>query len=176
LSPAAHMAEHALAVSALAPLIAIGALRSQAACRRLPRASVAWIAFIASQWLAHVPWMIDRLEANPWLHVAEHALLLAAAVAFWAHALGAPRGAASLGPAERAGYLLAAVPAADLTALMLMAAGEGPAAVAMLAGMLPLSVAAIWAAWAWIAGEERSARAAERDDLGAVPGTAEATR
>jgi len=170
------MVEHAVAVSVVAPLIALGACRSRAARALLPRASVAWVAFLVSQWVAHVPSVIERVDADPAVHAAEQAILMAAAVAFWAHALGAPRGTGSLGPAARAGYLLAAVPAADLTALMLMAAGEGPAAVAMLAGMLPLPLAAIWATWAWVAGEERSARAAQRDDLGAVPGAAEATR
>ncbi len=58
-------------------------------------------------------------------------------------------------------YLFLAMPAADLTAVWLMARGETGAVGVMLAAMLPLGVAAVAVSWSWIVREERLARAGE---------------
>ena len=58
-------------------------------------------------------------------------------------------------------YLFLAMPAADLTAVWLMARGETGAAGVMLAAMAPLGIAAVAVSWSWILREERLARAGE---------------
>lgn len=184
MSLAAHMVEHSLLVSLVAPVLVLGTplarirRRSPAGPRSRARASlvrplVVWPMFVVAQWVAHVPVVIDAVEAEPALHAAEHTLLLATAIAFWTPALDrVPAGSRRLGPGGRALYLFAAVPAIDLAAVILMVAGEPGAGVAMLAGMMPLALAAVWASWRWIVTEERVTRAAEGDGRPSEPRTA----
>ena len=53
------------------------------------------------------------------------------------------------------------MPAADLTAVWLMAQGMTGAVGVMLAAMLPLGIAALAVSWTWIVREERVTRAGE---------------
>jgi cytochrome c oxidase assembly factor CtaG len=188
---AAHMVEHAVLVAVAAPLLVLGApvllialglgpagrRRLIAALRRRPLAALgwpplAWSQFVAIQWVAHLPGAIAAVDGSPLAHVAEHAVLLASAIVFWLPVLGvgprparADRPGRRLDGGERALYLFLAAPALDLIAVMLMASGHPGAGVAMLAGMLPIGLAAVYTTWRWAGREERTAVAIDRVEV-----------
>jgi cytochrome c oxidase assembly factor CtaG len=170
------MAEHALICAVAAPLIVLGApialalrsapyraRRALLATLRRPalRASLhpltAWLLFVAVQWGVHSAPAIDAAESSPAVHALEHAALLATALLFWLPVVGRNPVPHPLRGAERVLYLFAAAPAVDLAAASLMARGEDAAGAAMLAGMLPIALAAVLSAWAWLRGEHRAA-------------------
>lgn len=126
-----QMALHAVVVSGLGPALA-WPLRRAVARVAATQAALGWCALAAGVWLA-------VLAPSG----ATHVLLLGAAVVFWATAF-------ALDDARRFLYLLAAVPAMDLTAAVLPA---GQAAV-MLAGSLPIGALAVVSAWRWLSREE----------------------
>jgi cytochrome c oxidase assembly factor CtaG len=168
------MVEHSLLAGVVAPLLVLawGALSrlrrargGEAATSPRPIAAglghplLAWSAFVAAQWVFHLTPLLEASEGNPLLHSAEHLAFLAVGVWFWMPVLGA-RGR-RLGEPERALYLFLAAPAVDLVGVALMVRGDGGAGVAMLAGTLPIVVAAGIATWQWLAGEERRASGLE---------------
>lgn len=157
----AHVLSHALVALVAAPLLVIAVpLRGpepSPAMRRLGP-PVAWAAFVAAHWAALViagtQHHLTGLD-----HLGVHAMLLAAGALFWLPVLGSGRVMPRLrGPAAGL-YLFLAMPAADLTAVWLMARGETGAVGVMLAAMLPLGFAAVAVTWSWILREERVARA-----------------
>jgi putative membrane protein len=182
---ARHMAAHALIVCAAAPLLVLGApvslalralprvqARELAALIRRPPLSLlvhpafAWTAFVGLQLAFHVTPLFRLALHHPAVHVIEHAAFLLSALCFWDCAIGADpipqRPAAPL----RALYLLAAMPAMDVAGVYLMAIGHGAAGAVMMAGSMPLALAAGLIAWRWIEVEE--GRAKQSEALGAA--------
>jgi putative membrane protein len=96
-----HMVQHLVLVYAAAPLLVLGspiALGLRAAgrpARRVLRAGVlvhpltGWLALPAAMAITHFTGLYDVAERHPLVHVAEHALYLAAAALFWRPVLGA---------------------------------------------------------------------------------------
>jgi cytochrome c oxidase assembly factor CtaG len=154
---AAHMVEHSLIATLVAPLLVL-------AWRRVGRPALfggpllAWSAFVLAQWVFHLTPLLEASRDNPALHAAEHLAFLAAGVWFWLPVLGVNR----LGDPERALYLFLAAPAVDLVGVALMVRGDGAAGVAMLAGTLSIAAAAGIVTWQWLAREQREATAMER--------------
>jgi cytochrome c oxidase assembly factor CtaG len=175
----AHVVSHALVVVVAAPLLVISAplgvalrplsaearRRAVGLLRRSPlgrRAAplAAWAAFVAAHWAALVVAGTQH-HLTGLDHLGLHAMLLVAGVLFWLPVLGRGQVVRRLrGPAASL-YLFLAMPAADLTAVWLMARGDTTAVGVMLAAMLPLGVAAVAVSWSWIVREERVARASE---------------
>ncbi len=159
-----HIVSHALVALVAAPLLVLAAPRgaprrwSPAARRALP--ALAWAAFVAAHWaallIAGTQHHLTGLD-----HLGVHAMLLAAGVLFWLPVLGDGRVLPRLRGPSASIYLFMAMPAADLTAVWLMARGETGAVGVMLAAMLPLGIAALAVSWTWIVREERTARAGE---------------
>jgi len=123
---APHMAQHVLLTMAAAPLLAAG-------LRRLPRVHpvLAWLAFAATGWVVHFSPLFEAATEHLTVHVAEHALLLGTAVAFWAQVVGPER------PSERGTrpgprlshplrllYLVVAMPQNTFLALAISSAGR----------------------------------------------------
>jgi hypothetical protein len=59
------------------------------------------------------------------------------------------------------------MPASDAAAVYLIGDGHAVAGAAMVAGMMPLALAAVLVGWSWIVGEEREATL--REALGGTP-------
>jgi cytochrome c oxidase assembly factor CtaG len=172
----AHVVSHALVAVVAAPLLVIaaplGALlrplsprgrrRVVAGLRRSPLGRpaaplVAWAAFVAAHWTALL--VAGHHGLTGLAHLGLHAMLLVAGVLFWLPVLGHGQVMPRLrGPAASL-YLFLAMPAADLTAVWLMARGYTGAVGVMLVAMLPLGIAAVAVSWSWILREERLARA-----------------
>jgi cytochrome c oxidase assembly factor CtaG len=173
-----HIVAHALALVVAAPLLVLSAplgvalrplsptrrRRAVALLRRALGAAavpwVAWAAFVAGHWAVLL--VVGTQHHLTGLgHLGLHAALLALGVLFWLPVLGRGQVVRRLrGPAASL-YLFLAMPAADLTAVWLMARGETTAVGVMLASMLPLGIAAVAVSWGWIVREERVARAGE---------------
>jgi cytochrome c oxidase assembly factor CtaG len=120
----------------------------------------AWAAFVAAHWAALVVAGTQH-HLTGLDHLGLHAMLLATGVLFWLPVLGRGQVVRRLRGPVASLYLFLAMPAADLTAVWLMARGETAAVGTMLAAMLPLGIAAVAACWTWIVREERVARASE---------------
>ncbi len=182
---ALHMAVHALIVCGAAPLLVLGAPMSLA-LRTLPQAQgrelaalmrsrplrwlvsapVAWTAFVVLQLAFHVTPLFGAALHHPLLHAIEHAAFLLSALAFWDCMIGIDPVPARPPAPMRALYLLSAMPAMDVAGVYLMAIGDGAAGAAMMAGSMPLALAAVLVGWRWLDLEE--ARAKRRDALGAA--------
>jgi putative membrane protein len=180
---AGHMVEHALLVAVAAPLVVLGSPvalalrvagpRGRAALlgvlrspfvRWVAHSAVAWGLFVATQWAAHAPGAIAAVDSSPALHAFEHGWLVSTAILFWSCALGGVPLPHPLGASQRAVYLFTGAAATDLAAIELMAAGHAGAGAAMLAGMLPLGLAAVLVTWRWVVAEE--GRVARREVAG----------
>lgn len=177
---ARHMAGHALLVCGAAPLLVLGApvtlalralprhqarrlaaLLHSGAVRYFVHPAVAWTGFVVAQLAFHVTPLFEVALADPIVHVVEHAVFLATALPFWACAVGADPLPGRPSAPLRALYLLAAMPAMDISGVYLMAVGHGGAGAAMLAGSMPLALAATLVAWRWLQAEESRARRSE---------------
>jgi len=154
---AAHMVEHSVLSGVVAPAIVLAWI-----ALRLPRppigpALLAWSAFVAAQWAFHLTPLLERSQDSFALHGAEHLAFLAIGVWFWAPVLGG-----DLGDPGRSLYLFTAAPAIDLVGVALMVRGEAGAGVAMLAGTLPIVLAAGIVTWRWLAREDGDTEIIER--------------
>ena len=88
------------------------------------------------------------------------ALLLFGAVLFWAPVLGVRH---RLSDPLRTLYLYTGMPLLDLAGVWLVATGDGPGGLSMIAGMLPMGLAAVSITWHWIHHEERRVAAGDPD-------------
>jgi putative membrane protein len=176
----AHMAGHALMVAIGAPLIVLGrpvtlalrassppirhglvrVLRSRPA-RVIAHPLVAWVAFVGVQLAFHLTPLFDIALHDGLVHEAEHAAFLATALLFWSVALASEPLPHALSAPARFVYLLAAMPVNDVAGAYLMSTGRPGAGAAMIAGMMPLGLAAVLVGWSWISGEERRVRVRE---------------
>ena len=172
----AHMAEHSLIAFVAAPLFALSgpvalvlrALRPSGRARllhvlrsrpvaALTHPAVTWTLFVAAIWVAHLTPALRASESAPLLHGAEHAGLLAVSMLFWLPVLGANPLPHRLEGGARSAYLFGAVGAGDLAGAIFIGQGNQEAGAVMLAGMLPLALAAVLVTWRWLAQEERRA-------------------
>jgi putative copper resistance protein D len=168
----AHMLQHGLLTTLAAPLIVLGrpvalALRLAAAPRRqalydlgqrLQRLFDPWTAlslFVAAQWLAHWPSVLDAAEVRPWLHIGLHLLLLDTAILFFLPVLGRQPVPRRLTGVRAVAHLAIAIPLIDLICVPYVASGRGDAAAAMLAAMSPLALISVAVGWRELVGEER---------------------
>jgi len=154
---AAHMVEHSLITGVAAPLLVLAWTALGLPRRPLGRPVLAWSAFVIAQWVFHLTPLLADSQGAPALHAAEHLAFLAVGVWFWVPVLGS-----GLGDPARSLYLFLAAPAVDLVGAALMARGAEAAGVAMLAGTLPIVVAAVIVTWHWLAREQREAASLER--------------
>jgi cytochrome c oxidase assembly factor CtaG len=153
-----HMLLHCALVAVLAPIVVFVSplrleLRSRPA-RLLTAPAVAWALFVGTQLAFH----LSGLYEEPlWVDSLTHLAYLASALLFWEVAIGStllPHRLHGLAPAL---YLLLAMPAVDLSAAWLMASGEPGAGAAMVAGMMPLGLAAALSTWRFARAEEARA-------------------
>jgi cytochrome c oxidase assembly factor CtaG len=158
MSLAVHMLLHCLLVAVLAPAAVLASplridVRSWAA-RFLTAPLAAWLLFVGTQVAFHVAGLY---KSSGWVDGLSHFVYLGTALLFWEAAIGTtlqPRRLTGLGPAI---YLITAMPALDLSAAWLMAIGEPGAGVAMVAGMMPIGLAAAVSAWSFARREEARA-------------------
>lgn len=130
---------------------------------RLPGPVASWLAFVAIQWVVHIPAVLDRLLRDPALNGLAHWAFVAAGAAFFVQA--APWAGSRLPPLLLALYLASAMPTTDGIALWLMLdphviypsfAGPGAladqrlAGVIMFAGGNVIMLAALWVAGRWL--------------------------
>lgn len=161
----AHILSHALVAVVAAPLLVIAvplpaSWRPPSWLRGPAVPWAAWAGFVAAHWAALVVAGTQH-HLTGLAHLGIHAMLLVAGVLFWLPVLGRGRLLPRLSGPAASVYLFLALPAADLTAVWLMARGDVGAVGIMLAAMLPLGIAAVAVSWTWIVGEERAARAGE---------------
>ena len=162
MSLAVHMLLHCLLVAVLAPIAVLVSpwrinVRSRAG-RLLTFPVVAWSLFVGTQVAFHLGGLYEQ---PGWADSVSHFVYLFTALLFWEVAIGStprPRRLTGLAPAI---YLIAAMPAVDLSAAWLMAKGEPLAGAAMVAGMMPIGLAAAISAWRF-AREEEARAGAER--------------
>jgi cytochrome c oxidase assembly factor CtaG len=171
---ALHMASHSLLVAIAAPLLVIGrpislalraapppgrerllALLRGRAVRLALNPVVVWVAFVGTQLAIHMTALFGLAERHAWLHGLEHAIFLASALAFWSVALAVEPIPRRLSAPARVALLFTAMPASDAVAVYLIAGGHALAGAVMVAGMVPLGIAAALVGWSWIVTEER---------------------
>jgi cytochrome c oxidase assembly factor CtaG len=158
MSLAVHMLLHCLLVAVLAPAAVLASplrieIRSRAA-RFLTAPLTALLLFVGTQVAFH---LAGLYKSSGWVDGVSHFVYLGTALLFWEVAIGStlqPRRLSGLGPAI---YLIVAMPAVDLSAAWLMAIGEPGAGVAMVAGMMPIGLAAAISAWSAAREEENRA-------------------
>ncbi|HSD24572.1 MAG TPA: cytochrome c oxidase assembly protein [Solirubrobacterales bacterium] len=173
---AVHMLVHCALVAVVAPLIVLmrpvnrvlevstpeTRRRIEEALRWRPAAlitapPVAWLLFVGSQVAFHVSGLYDSSKVDPTVDGIAHLVYALTALLFWEVAIGSsplPRRLTGLAPAL---YLMAAMPAVDLSAAWLMVKGEPLAGAAMVAGMAPIGLAAAISAWRYARAEEARA-------------------
>jgi len=158
MSLAVHMLLHCALVAVLAPLAVLASpiritVRSRMA-RVITAPLTAWVLFVGTQVTFHVAGLY---RSSGWVDGVSHFVYLGTALLFWEAAIGStlqPRRLTGLAPAI---YLIVAMPAVDLSAAWLMTQGEPGAGVAMVAGMMPIGLAAAVSAWRFARQEEASA-------------------
>jgi cytochrome c oxidase assembly factor CtaG len=152
-----HMVEHSVLAMVVAPMTVLAWTAVGLPRLRISRPALAWAAFVAAQWLFHLTPLLEQSQGGPVLHAAEHVAFFAVGVWFWVPVLGG-----GLGDPRRSLYLFLAAPAVDLVGAALMARGDEAAGVAMLAGSLPIVVAAVAVTWQWLTREQRQTTLRER--------------
>ena len=139
---AAHMVQHLLLIMVCAPLLLLGApvtlllraagptwrRRILAALESRAVAIVAWhplgwFGMAAVMWWAHLGPLFEAALERPPVHVAEHALFLAAALLFWRPVVGVDPGPFRLGHGGRLAYLSLAMAPNLLLGMVLYAEG-----------------------------------------------------
>jgi putative membrane protein len=145
----AHMLQHMLLQMVVPPLLVLGApwlpvwrefplsgrrrvghwlARSRGAsplrfaASILARPAVAWVLFIGTIALSHLPRVFDFALRNTAFHEGEHALFLGLGLLFWSRALDSPPSRARLHPPGAVVFFLSAVVAESLLALVIMGA------------------------------------------------------
>ena len=99
-----------------------GASPLRLAARLLARPAVAWVLFIGTIAISHLPRVFDYALRDPAFHEAEHALFLGLGLVFWSRALDSPPSRARLGPPGAVVFFLSAIVAESLLALAIMRA------------------------------------------------------
>jgi putative membrane protein len=127
-----HMVQHALLQMVAPPLIVLGApwlavwrpvllggrrrvsqwvVRARllrAVSRVLAAPVVAWLLFLGSIWLSHLPAAFDFAARHPFVHESEHLAFLATGLLFWSRVLDSPPFRARLTHTRRLVFLVSA--------------------------------------------------------------------
>jgi len=200
-----HMAQHVLLTLVAAPLVLLGgpgtlALRVVSperrrrwlrighgrAVRLVSSPLLAWALFAASGWVIHFSPLFDAALRSRPVHVAEHALFLTTALAFWWPVVGGHPGRRPLPHPVRLLYLLVAMPQNTFLALAVLGANGvlyshyadlarpwGPSPLAdqrqaaglmWVAGDLLLLVSVLLVATAWSRHEQQTTERLERSE------------
>jgi putative membrane protein len=99
-----------------------GASPLRLAARILGHPAVAWVLFIGTIALSHLPRVFDFALRNTAFHEGEHALFLGLGLLFWSRALDSPPFRARLQPPGAAAFFLTSIIAESLLALVIMGA------------------------------------------------------
>jgi cytochrome c oxidase assembly factor CtaG len=165
-----HIAAMGLITSVLAPaviLLSRGLLRWRV---------LSWPAAVALPFflVLHGTVMIwmDVSEPPPLEHTGLDALLFVGAIVFWLPVLGYGR---RLDPIGRCVYLYLAAPTLDLAGVVIVARGDSAGGLAMIAGMLPIGLAAVALTWRLLQQDEARARALDLADPVTPPPIAPST-
>jgi cytochrome c oxidase assembly factor CtaG len=102
-----------------------GALPLRAAGRLLTVPVVAWVLFVGTIWLSHLPVVFEYAAGHAPFHEAEHLVFLVLGVLFWSRALDSPPFHARLAHWRRLAFLVAAAASESMLALIILAA-HGP--------------------------------------------------
>jgi putative membrane protein len=192
-----HMAQHLVLVYAAAPLLVLGSpialglrafgrpARRLLGARALAHPLVGWCALPAAMAATHFTGIYDLALRHPVVHVAEHALYLAAAALFWRPVIGADPVPHRPGLAGRLLYLMLAAGPLALVGVAMQAsvhpwydayAGTGAlaeqhdaGAVMWVGGGLALAAATMAVAWGGLVREHRRQVAYEEATVGAEP-------
>jgi putative membrane protein len=155
-----------------------GAAPLRGAARMLGFPVVAWVLFLGTIAVSHVPVIFDFALRHSVFHEAEHALFLGLGLLFWSRAIDSPPFHARLRPAGAVVFFLTAILAESLLALVIMgvhsplytpyaALVPRPESLSALAdqqlggtmmlepGSLPLLIALLWSLKRWL--EDRAA-------------------
>jgi cytochrome c oxidase assembly factor CtaG len=143
-----HMVQHALLQMVAPPLIVLGApwlalwrplslggrrrtsrwlLHSRgaaplrAAARVLTVPAVAWVLFVGTIWLSHLPAVFDYAAGHPLLHEGEHLVFFGLGLLFWSRVLDSPPFHARVTHWRRVAFLAAAVAAETVLAVIILA-------------------------------------------------------
>ncbi len=131
----------------VAPLIVVFARRSGWPYMRVP-AALAAPGFV----LLHGAIIISLTRQLPAVGaLGLHVVLLLGALAFWAPIVGSER----IDPAARLVYLFLSSPALDLAGVFVIVLGDASGGLAMIVGMLPMNIYAVFMLWQWVTEEER---------------------
>ncbi len=150
-------------------------LRSSRTIARAASPVAAWALLPAVQAIVYLTPVYDLAERDDAVHAAVHLALFGAALLFWRPLVGVDP-LHRLHPLAQVGYLLAAMPASDAVGIWLMFSTHvqytGPSAqgvddqrragAIMLAGSLPLGLAAFSTAWRWVERDHRRTLLTER--------------
>jgi cytochrome c oxidase assembly factor CtaG len=147
-----HMVQHALLQMVAPPLIVLGApwlalwralslggrrrttrwlLHSggaspiRAAAHVLAIPAVAWVLFVGTIWLSHLPTVFDYAAGHALFHEGEHLVFFATGLLFWSRALDSPPFHARLTHWYRLAFFVAAAAAEAVLAVVVLAA-HGP--------------------------------------------------
>src|SRR5437763_1577307 len=127
----AHMVQHALLQMVAPPLIVLGApwltvwrplslggrrrvgrwlvrSRLRFVGRALAVPAVAWLLFLGTIWVSHLPAVFDFAARHPLLHESEHLVFLALGLLFWSRILDSPPFHARLTHVRRLSFLVSA--------------------------------------------------------------------
>jgi putative copper resistance protein D len=153
---------------------------------------IAWALFAAVMWATHFSSLFDAALDNDFIHLAEHALYLGAALLFWWPVVGADPSPWRLPHPARVAYLFLGMPQSSFLGLAIFSAPEplyahyatlartwGPTPLAdqQLAGGIMWAggdaaflIAMVVALWVWLRAEERAGKLAdEKLDREAAP-------
>jgi putative membrane protein len=83
---------------------------------------VAWLLFLGTIALSHLPRVFDFALANSAFHEGEHMLFLSFGLLFWSRAIDSPPFHAPLGPGRCAVYFACAIAAESVLSLIILAA------------------------------------------------------
>ena len=97
-----------------------GASPLQWAARLLGLPVVAWVLFLGTIAVSHVPLIFDFALRHSAFHEAEHVVFLGLGLLFWSRAIDSPPFRARLGPAGAFAFFLTAILAESLLALVIM--------------------------------------------------------
>jgi cytochrome c oxidase assembly factor CtaG len=143
------------------------------AARLLGLPVVAWLLFLGTIAVSHVPLIFDFALQHRTFHEAEHVVFLGLGLLFWSRAIDSPPFRARLGPAGAVAFFLTAILAESLLALVIMglrapvyapyaALAPRPEGLSALADQqlggtmmlepasLPLLIALLWALKRWV--------------------------
>jgi len=119
--------------------------------------ATAFVLFVATLWIWHIPPLYDLAVHDQLVHEQEHLLFLATGVLYWSHLLGASWLAARMRPSQRIVFLVAGMMACWALSIVLIVARTPiyPAyvpVVSTVSGLTPIADQRLAAGLMWAAG------------------------